>query len=260
MKWKNELKTTFGKTSKLYHNARREYLKKIFLDIEKLSYIKKGAFVLDLGCGSGKSTEFFIKNDYDVVGLDLGRSLINIARKEFKKYSNVKFATKSFEKSNFDSESFDLIISGQAFHWFDLDISFSKIYTLLKKGGHFAIFAKFIGNKETSFGKKIRKLFIKHCPNYPGGVNAEKYSGKYAREFFKRRKYFEKPVIKNYMQKVYFSKEENKNLLMSMSWVVNLSDKKRKLFSNDLDSLFEKQKWPMLIPYESVLLISKVKK
>ena len=64
----------------------------------------KEAKVLDAGCASGRDSALLIDKGFKVVGIDLSRSFIEIARKE---HPNINFIHGNFLKLPFGKEEFD---------------------------------------------------------------------------------------------------------------------------------------------------------
>ena len=121
MRINRNLKTTFNKVSKLYESARPDYPKAISSDIIKFSKLKKGDKILDVGCGSGQFTKFFIKN-FNTTGIDIGKNFISSAKNKH----SAKFICTSFENSKFPEKFFDLIISAQAWHWIEPSMALDR--------------------------------------------------------------------------------------------------------------------------------------
>ncbi len=80
------------KTIKAYDEIAEEYCKKTeekgdrefqekMLD-KTLRYLDPKSRVIDLGCGDGRDTRYMKEKGADVVGIDLSRSMVNLARKE----------------------------------------------------------------------------------------------------------------------------------------------------------------------------------
>ncbi len=253
-----KLKTTFRKVSKLYHSARRGYADKLFLDIVKISGIDKNSLILDVGCGTGKSTEFFAKRGYKIIGLDLGKELISIAKSELQKYPSVSFKISSYEKVKFKSNTFNLIISGQAFHWLNPVIACKNSARFLKKNGYFIIFSKF--QKNLKFSPEIRELFIKYCSDYPADKLNYLSHAKDVSSKINASKLFFKSSVKRYGSKFRYTKSQFKDLIMSFSWTSLLDKENKKLFVKELDKILRSRKWPYDVSYDNVLIIAKVKK
>ncbi|MBI2044647.1 methyltransferase domain-containing protein [Candidatus Pacearchaeota archaeon] len=254
-----KLKTTFGKVSGLYHSARIGYASKLFSDIVKISNIKKNSVILDVGSGTGKSAEFFAKHGYNLIGLDIGKELVSIAKAELQNYPNLSFKIGSFEKTKFKPNTFDLIISGQAFHWLDPYVACKNSAKFLKKGGFLAIFSKF-QKKDLKFSPKIWELFIRHCPDYPADkLNYLSYAINISEKINKSNLFF-KPIIKKYNSKFKYSKKQYRDLIMSFSWTSSLNKGRKELFLKELGKMLNSRKWPYYVTYDNVLIIAKVKK
>ena len=63
-----------------------------------LKYLKrfspKSKTILDLGCGTGSYTQFFAKKNYQITGVDISKSMIDIAKKKIRNKKNVSFIVK----------------------------------------------------------------------------------------------------------------------------------------------------------------------
>jgi demethylmenaquinone methyltransferase/2-methoxy-6-polyprenyl-1,4-benzoquinol methylase len=96
--------------------------------------IKKNEKVLDLGCGDGLNIQALresgIKN---IIGLDISKELLAIARKENK---GVKFVQATAEKLPFKANSFDIVLVDSVFHHFlKYEPALKEIKRVLKPGG-----------------------------------------------------------------------------------------------------------------------------
>jgi SAM-dependent methyltransferase len=104
------------------------------------SRFKKG-LVIDLGCGSGILSEILVKNNFDVMGIDLSQSMINIA---VKRVPSGKFIAGSFYKEKIHN-CIAVVSTGECLNYiFDGTINssslkslFRKVHSALIKGGFF---------------------------------------------------------------------------------------------------------------------------
>lgn len=106
-------------------------------------YLHKTKNVLDIGCGTGTVAFYLAEKGIRVVGLDISRNAVEIARENAKCLGlsdRVKFKVSNFPKS-YISGKFDLVICSEVLeHIEDDSKSVSKILRLLGQGG-MAIFS-----------------------------------------------------------------------------------------------------------------------
>ena len=96
--------------------------------------IQKRKKVLDYGCGTGRAIPYLIKKDCEIVGVDLSREMLNIAKKRYSK--KVKFILLNGQKFPFKKNSFDIIHASLLVnHIKDLKKFFKECSKVLKKEG-----------------------------------------------------------------------------------------------------------------------------
>ena len=103
------------------------------------SGLRRGASILDVGCGTGIAALPFASNGFPVAGVDASEAMLAKARAAV---PNVEFVQGSAENLPFTDERFDVVISAQAFHRFDRVKAFDEIHRVLRPGGMVAIWWK----------------------------------------------------------------------------------------------------------------------
>jgi len=95
---------------KTYDKIAQAYTKEFFEDkvdikyLDKfLSLLPKGAKIIDVGCGPGNFTKYFLKNGFSAEGIDLSTEMLKIARKMV---PNATFKKMDMRKLKYPSESF----------------------------------------------------------------------------------------------------------------------------------------------------------
>ncbi len=96
------------------------------------------AAVVEVGCGTGQLTERLACSGFRLTAIDIGASMIAAARRRLTS-AEVSFQVTSFEDLHAIDASFDLVISGAAFHWIDPEVAFTKSARLLRPGGWLAL-------------------------------------------------------------------------------------------------------------------------
>ena len=92
--------------------------------------------VLELGCGSGKNTEWLITRANKLVGLDFSKSMLDIARKKIISQKATFIETDLNEKWKISNNSFDIATVNLTLEHIDkLDHIFSSLFMKLTRGG-----------------------------------------------------------------------------------------------------------------------------
>lgn len=97
------------------------YIYKTLSFLDAWAAIPPRAVVLDLGCGTGEF-EQLVLNKYpnqQMVGVDISQKMLEIAQHKCQAYPNVAFRTASALALLFQEHNFDVIVSANAFHYFD---------------------------------------------------------------------------------------------------------------------------------------------
>ncbi len=101
-----------------------------FLKNERV--LEKKSIIADIGSGTGKLTKIFLKKRKKVYGVEPNGEMRHAAERLLKKYPNFVSINGSAEKTSLDNESVDVIIVGQAFHWFNINEAKSEFLRILK--------------------------------------------------------------------------------------------------------------------------------
>jgi len=254
MAYSKKLGNQFNKVVKIYEKAREQYPPQLINAIIKQTKMSRESVVLDIGCGNGRSIIPFAKTGCSILGIDPGKNLIKIARKKSREQSNIKYKVTSFEKFKDKPNSFDIILSGTAFHWFDKKTAYKKASKLLKtKGGLVIFYAR--SNNQTVLIKKLTKLFEKHCPDHKKTSNMISVI-KEIKEEISKEKSLTKPKTLFFKKKAILSKRQYMDLLNSYSFIISLDKKRKTFFFKDVKALLKKYKSPLEIPVEYIALVS----
>ncbi|KAI9709876.1 MAG: hypothetical protein M1812_007584 [Candelaria pacifica] len=96
---------------------------------------------LDLGCGHGLVARYLSSTFAQVLGTDPSRGMIEQAQTSTSaaEFPNVEFREASAESLPFiRDDSVDLVVAGQAAHWFDYPKLFPEMKRIVRKGGTLA--------------------------------------------------------------------------------------------------------------------------
>ncbi|KQW47111.1 methyltransferase type 11 [Nocardioides sp. Root1257] len=92
--------------------------------------------VLEIGAGTGKLTEALVAVGHDVHATDPDDAMLARLRARL---PDVPTSVASAEELPAADGSYDVVVAGQAFHWFDLDRALPEIARVLRPGGRLAL-------------------------------------------------------------------------------------------------------------------------
>ncbi|MED1865169.1 class I SAM-dependent methyltransferase [Fictibacillus nanhaiensis] len=136
------LKQSFNFVADSYEKYRPTYPTKLFSDIIRYANLDAKQNLLEVGSGTGKATEGFVKQGIsNVTCVEYGQNLAELTRKKFSSYPTLQVIHSSFENWNHPEKAqFDLVYSGTAFHFIPHEAGYQKAASLLKNNGVLALF------------------------------------------------------------------------------------------------------------------------
>ena len=107
------------------------------IEILKIYLDNKIDTIVDIGCGTGLSTEVCTLFANNVIGVEPSIDMLNKA--STKENDKMKFIQGYGDKTGLEDECADIVICSQAFHWMEPESTIKEVYRILKKGGIFAV-------------------------------------------------------------------------------------------------------------------------
>ncbi len=117
MNERDEPRRTFEQVAELYDRARPGYPAALIDDLA--ARVPPGAWVLEIGPGTGQATLPLAERGLELVGVELGAGLAELARSKLAAFPNVEIVNAAFEEWEPERAEFDAIVSFTAFHWLD---------------------------------------------------------------------------------------------------------------------------------------------
>lgn len=124
------------------------------------------AHVLDLGAGTGKLTATLLQHGHRVVPADPTSPMLQAMRKRIRGAQAVQAYA---EQIPFASSSFDAVVAGQAFHWFDPTRALPEIARVLRPGGTLAL-AWNLRDETVPWVRRLSRLIGSEQPEDPTEV------------------------------------------------------------------------------------------
>ena len=172
---RERLRSSFDGAALLYDEVRPGYPEPLFDEVVSLSGIPPGGSVLEVGCGTGRATLPLARRGYEVLCVELGENLANVARRNLARYPRVEVLTGDFEKMRLPEEAFDLVVSATAFHWLDPTVAYRKAARALRSGGSIALFwnEHVHTDEDPGFFEDAQKVYEREAPE----ITDESYEG-----------------------------------------------------------------------------------
>jgi SAM-dependent methyltransferase len=122
---------SFGQDARRYERARPSYPAPLIDDL----VTDLCGRVLDVGCGTGKAARLLAARGCQVLGVEPDARMAAVARSY-----GIPVEVATFEAWAPAGRTFDLVVSGQAWHWVDPAVGPVKAGALLPGGGRLAVF------------------------------------------------------------------------------------------------------------------------
>lgn len=132
----------YNQLARKYDERWRNYITNTLSFLKTWAAIPAQAQVLDVACGTGEFERLILEDqpNQKMVGIDLSEEMLTVARHKLSDYSNVSFQVASASALPFSQAHFDVIVSANAFHYFDRpDLALSEMKRVLKSNGQIVI-------------------------------------------------------------------------------------------------------------------------
>src|SRR5688500_12874890 len=129
-------RTRFTDRVEAYVRHRPSYPDDVVRFLESIGLARPGMTVADIGSGTGISAQLFLRNGYRVIGVEPNAAM----RAAAERLLATELETSAFRSVNGSAEattlpdaSVDLVVAGQAFHWFDRPAARREFHQILRQ-------------------------------------------------------------------------------------------------------------------------------
>jgi len=168
------MKSEYDFIAKIYDPVLYLVLKPIRIAVMKLLLVYKEKSILELCCGTGNQLKLLSRNGFkDLHCLDISNPMLEIARKND---SRIKIYNEDATKTNFENESFDIVIISFALHEKDRSTQKSfinKAHRLIKRDGFILVVDYDFDNKTP----KLVKMGISIIERIAGKEHYNNFKG-----------------------------------------------------------------------------------
>jgi len=241
---KTEQRSTFDCDAPLYEKARPGYPHELFEEIIKFSKISDDGRILEIGCGTGQATLPFAERGYFIHCIELGANLAAVAKRNLRNYPKAEVSVGSFEEYPLEENSFDLAISGTAFHWIDPNIGYRKVAAALRPTGTLALFWNKPVQTEVSaqMVQSLQRVYARLAPEmakgFPGLVHPDALPTP-VKDEIERSHLFDDVTVHKYRWEAEYSAKAYVELLSTYSDHIALGKVKRTKLFHGIEDLIE---------------------
>ena len=123
----------FGARAGAYARARPGYPDAAVSALAQALQLPQGALIVDLGCGTGLSSEAFLRAGFAVIGVEPNQAMRQHAADSLAARCGFRVVDGRAEATTLAAASADLLIAAQAFHWFDVRGARAEALRILRR-------------------------------------------------------------------------------------------------------------------------------
>jgi len=200
-----------------YIKYRPHYPDEVYVFLRDNKLISPSSDIADIGCGTGISSELFLKNGHKVFGIEPNKNMLEGANNYLNKYSGFIPFQASAENTTLKNTSVDVIICAQAFHWFDKEKTKKEFTRILKPNGKIILMWNDRRTASTDFLKLYEDFLQMFGTDYKEVNHKNTQNKKVFDAFFGENNYSEK-IFYNFQE---FDFEGLKGRVLSSSYMPN---------------------------------------
>jgi len=159
-------KKRFSSRVENYIKYRPKYPLEIIDFLEKKAILAKSTVIADIGSGTGILTKIFLDHGNQVYGVEPNKDMREAAEKILQDYPNFTSFEGSAESTGLEDNIIDLVIAGQAFHWFDVEEAKKEFKRILKPNGYVVLIWNNRGKGGSDFNSSYDNFMLKYGTDY----------------------------------------------------------------------------------------------
>ena len=216
-----------------YIKYRPSYPPEIIPLLEARCGLTSDTLIADIGFGTGLLTELFLKQGNQIVGVEPNADMREAGERILAQYSNFESIEATAEATMLRDHSIDMIVVGQAFHWFDRARARTEFQRILKRNGWVVLIWNGFHVETSPLNNGYQNIVLRYGTDYK--EVAREISGVDVASFFAPNNC---ECAKFNFQQV-FDYEGLKGRLLSSSYAPDETDPRFEEMSDELRSLFD---------------------
>jgi SAM-dependent methyltransferase len=166
----------FSDRAEVYTRGRPSYPDALVVHLRAEGALPEDAVVVDIGVGTGLSSEPFLRAGCSVIGVEPNAAMRTVGDQRLGAYERYLSVGGSAEETTLDAGCANVVIAGQAFHWFDPPRAAAEARRILKPQG----WAALIWNDRPPAGTPFAAAYEAFLRNW--GIDYEKVTHRHVDE------------------------------------------------------------------------------
>ncbi|MSR51681.1 MAG: SAM-dependent methyltransferase [Gemmataceae bacterium] len=225
--------TRFSNRVADYVRSRPRYPQGVLDILRSEAGLTTNMVVADIGSGTGFSSEPFLQNGNIVHGVEPNADMRSAAETLLAKYPDFRSVNGTAEATTMPDRSIDLIVAGQAFHWFDQVKTCEEFRRILREDGPVVLIWNTLQEDATPFMRAYMSLLHQFGTDFKEVVHTNVDRGQlqafYGGDFVKR-------MLPNEQR---FDREGLRSRLLSSSYTPPVGHPNHEPMLRELDRIFE---------------------
>lgn len=119
-----------------YVKYRPGYPAEVIHRLRDAGLLRENSVIADIGSGTGISSLLYLENGFEVYGVEPNKEMREAGEQFLAAYERFHSIDGTAEQTGLPDVSVDMVLAGQAFHWFDPEKAKAEFRRILKPGGH----------------------------------------------------------------------------------------------------------------------------
>jgi ubiquinone/menaquinone biosynthesis C-methylase UbiE len=160
-----------------YAKYRWDYAREAISAIIQRAGVSNDTVVADIGAGTGILTRHFVGKAKMVYAIEPDPEMRAMASKLLETEASCMIMNASAEYTGLPDNILDVVLVGQAIHWFEPELARNEIHRILKPSGWLALLRNY--NTEDSYCQSVNPLFEKFSKPGPARLISRQSEGFY---------------------------------------------------------------------------------
>lgn len=236
-------RATFDSAAQKYHDARPDYPPPLYDELIRVTGLRPGDSLLEIGGGTGKATVELARRGFTITSVELGPALAAAARANLSQFPHAEVVCADFDDwEPAHGRLFDLVFAATAWHWIDPTIRYTKAARLLRSRGHLAFWTAqhVFPEGGDSFFREIQPIYDKIGEGLAGAATWPR-PGELAdqRAEIEVSGLFDEVAVRHFDWEVSYDVEGYLDLLDTFSGHIAMARWQRELLYREIRRLFE---------------------